>query len=99
MLHSAEHSHEVDPEYLERFVGTYETATGTKISIELAGETLSAHIPGQPGLTLEPNLSGRFVLREARTVSMGFELDDTGRAVKLLLYQAGGVTEAPRVEE
>jgi CubicO group peptidase (beta-lactamase class C family) len=88
-----------DPDYLRGFVGTYETATGTKLKVELSGDTLGVTIPGQPRLTLEPDLSGRFVIQEARQVSIGFELDASGRAVKAILYQPSGVFEAPRIEE
>ena len=88
-----------DPEYLERFVGTYETATGTKITIAISGNALTASIPGQPTFTLEPALTGRFALKEVRVVSIGFEVDDAGVVTKALLYQPSGVFEAPRVEE
>ena len=87
-----------DPAFLEGLVGIYETPTGEKARIELAGDGLTLSIPGQPTYTLEPNLSGRFVLKEARVVSIGFELDDNGRAIKALLYQPDGIREAPRVE-
>jgi len=88
-----------DPDYLRRFVGTYETATGTRLQVELSGDILGVTIPGQPGLTLEPDLSGRFVVREFRQLSFDFELDASGRAVKAILYQPSGVFEAPRIEE
>jgi len=88
-----------DPEYLKRFVGTYETATGTKITISISGDALTASVPGQPNYTLEPALTGRFVLKEARVVSIGFEVDDAGVVTKAVLYQPSGVFDAPRVEE
>ncbi len=87
-----------DPEYLQGFVGTYETATGTKLHIDLSGQVLNLTIPGQPLMTLEPDLSGRFVIKEYRVISVGFELDEHGRAVKMIQYQPDGVYEAPRVE-
>ena len=89
----------LDPDYLERFVGTYETATGTKITIAISGDALTASIPGQPTYTLEPALTGRFVLKEVRVVSIGFEVDDSGVVTKAVLHQPGGVFDAPRVEE
>lgn len=88
-----------DPEYLKRFVATYEDATGTKITVALSGNALTASIPGQPTYTLEPALTGRFVLKEFRMISVGFEVDDTGAVTKAVLYQPNGVFDAPRVEE
>ena len=55
-------------------------------------------VPGQPTYTLEPDLSGRFVLKEARIISVGFETGADGRATKAVLYQPNGVFEASRVE-
>jgi CubicO group peptidase (beta-lactamase class C family) len=88
-----------DPEYLKHFVATYETATGTKITVALSGNVLTASVPGQPTYTLEPALTGRFVLKEFRMVSVGFEVDDAGAVTKAVLYQPSGVFDAPRVEE
>jgi len=88
-----------DPEYLERFVGNYETGTGTKARIELSGDVLTMTIPGQPAYTLEPNLSGRFVLQQLRSFSVGFELDENGRVIKAVFYQPNGVFDAERVED
>jgi len=88
-----------DPEYLSRFVGSYETATGDKISVELSGSVLHLVVPGQPTYTLEPNLSGRFVLKEFRMISVGFDLDAQGEVVKAVLYQPNGVFDATPVKE
>ena len=88
-----------DPAYLEGLVGTYETAAGMRLRIELSGNLLTAIVPGQQPFTLDPGLTGRFVIREMRVMSLGFELDERGRAVKALLYRPGGVFEAPRLEE
>jgi hypothetical protein len=89
----------LDPDYLARFVGTYETATGTRITIAISGDALTAIVPGQPTFTLEPALTGRFVLKEVRMISIGFEVDDAGVVTKAVLYQPSGVFDAPRVEE
>jgi len=88
-----------DPAYLRGLAGVYETAGGTRISIELSGDLLTASVPGQQPMTLEPDLTGRFLVREMRVMSLAFELDDRGRAVKTLLYRPGGVFEAVRVED
>ncbi len=86
-----------DPDYLRRFVGEYELP-GQKLSVELAGGELTVILPGQPVYTLEPDLSGRFVLEEARIISVGFEEDDAGKVVKAVFYQPNGVFEATRIE-
>lgn len=86
-----------DPGYLERFVGAYETATGS-FRVELAGTELSVLLPGQPPFAMDADLSGRFVWRRARTVSLGFEQDDRGNVVGATIYRPGGATDAKRVE-
>ena len=88
-----------DAEFLKRLVGRYETVSGNEISVELAGERLKLIAPGQPPYTLDPDLSGRFVLREFRLVSVGFELDADGRVVKAVLHQPNGVFDAVPIEE
>jgi CubicO group peptidase (beta-lactamase class C family) len=87
-----------DPEHLAMFTGSYALATGTQIEIDLSGGELLLSVPGQPTYTLEPDLSGRFVLKEARIISVGFETGADGRATKAVLYQPNGVFEASRVE-
>ena len=84
-----------DPEYLERFVGSYELA-GQTLHIELSGETLMLTLPGQPRYTLVPTLSGRFELKEAAVITIGFEEDDDGNVTRAMVYQPGGVYEAAR---
>jgi hypothetical protein len=88
-----------DPEYLGGLVGTYETVTGTKVRVELSGGVLQLVVPGQPVYTLEPELSGRFVLREFRMVSVAFEQDAQGKVIKAVLYQPNGVFDAMPVDE
>lgn len=87
-----------DPEYLERFVGTYVGATGQQSRVERSGGTLTLHIQGQPAHTLEPQPSGRFALQGLTGFSVGFEEED-GRVTTLVFYQPNGVFEAERVEE
>ncbi|MDA2931506.1 serine hydrolase [Acidobacteria bacterium AH-259-O06] len=87
-----------DPEYLRRFVGMYVTVDETKLIVDLAGGVLTVTIPGQPTYTLEPEISGRFVLQEARTVSLEFVLEDDEEVTKVLLHQPGSISKAERVE-
>jgi CubicO group peptidase (beta-lactamase class C family) len=81
-----------DPEYLQRLTGTYDWVE-RKLVIELSGDTLTLTFPGQPKLTLVPDLSGRFVLKEVATVSIGFELDESGKVTGAKLYLPDGVHE------
>ena len=46
------------------------------------------HLPASRARCLEPD-----------PYPIRFELDDAGRAVKLLIYQPGSVSEASRIEE
>jgi hypothetical protein len=84
-----------DPTYLARFVGTYELA-GQTIAIELAGNVLTAAIPGQPLYRLEPNVAGSFVLQEIRTYSFAFVEDDKGTVTGVNVNQPDGVYFAER---
>lgn len=90
-----------DPAFLARLAGTYETATGTKFTIELAGETLHGAVPGSPPFTLDPALGGRFVISANRSVQVEFEIatGGDGPATKMLIYNPSGVYEAARVED
>jgi CubicO group peptidase (beta-lactamase class C family) len=81
-----------DPEYLQRLTGTYDWVE-RKLVIELSGDTLTLTFPGQPKLTLVPDLSGRFVLKEVATASIGFELDESGKVTGAKLYLPDGVHE------
>jgi CubicO group peptidase (beta-lactamase class C family) len=86
-----------DPKHLSRFEGTYEAATGTRVTVAMSGSVLTVSVPGQPTSTLEPDLSGRFALKELRIVRLEFVTDADGRVTKVLLHQPGGVFEAVRV--
>jgi len=88
-----------DAEYLSRFVGKYEDETGTEFNVELSGNNLILSVPGEPPYTLEPELSGRFVLQEFRVASLDFQVDEKGRVNKIMLHQPGGIFELPRVED
>ena len=88
-----------DPEYLKKYVGVYIAADETEFSVDLAGGVLILTIPGQPAYTLEPGVSGQFVLKEVRVVSIEFVLDDKENVASLLIHQPGVVNEAKRVSE
>lgn len=86
-----------DPDYLQHLTGRYGTPTGAVVTISLAGDTLHLSIPGQPTFTLEPQLSGRFVLAEYRQVSVEFVLEGD-EATALLLHAPNRIDEATRME-
>jgi CubicO group peptidase (beta-lactamase class C family) len=86
-----------DPAYLTHLTGKYETVDGTEISVALSGGVLTATLPGAPTLTLEPDLSGRFVLKEVRVVSLEFVVEGE-EVTKVLIHQPGSIWEAEPVE-
>ncbi len=85
-----------DPDYLERFVGTYELP-GQIASVELAGSTLVVTLPGQPQYSLQPKLDG-FVLAEVPAITIEFATGDDGNVVSMTFHQPNGVFEAKRVD-
>ncbi|MCG8604478.1 serine hydrolase [bacterium] len=86
-----------DPEYLQHLAGTYVAVDKTKYIVELAGGILTLTIPGQPMYTLQPDINGRFVLREVRVISLEFVVAD-GEQPKMLIHRPGSVGEAVRQE-
>lgn len=87
-----------DPEVLAAFVGNYDAVDETRLVIALSGGSLTLTFPGSPIFALEPNLDGRFVLKDMRVVSIEFVTDADGKVTKLLLHQPGSIEEAKRVE-
>lgn len=87
-----------DPQYLSNLTGTYSIVDKTKLIVELVGDILTVTIPGQPTYTLEPDISGRFVFKEVRTLSLAFVQGDQGKATKVLIHQSGSISEAERQE-
>lgn len=87
-----------DPDYLERFAGVYEDATGQRARIAVSGERLTLSLPGQPTYDLVPEVSGRFDIEGLQGFSIGFKEKD-GTVTKLVFHQPNGVFESERVEE
>lgn len=87
-----------DPEYLERYAGVYKAEVGLQVTVAVVASRLTATIPGQPTYTLEPQVSGRFVLEEFRVASVEF-VEENGNVVGLIVRQPGAVVEAQRVGE
>jgi hypothetical protein len=87
-----------DPSFLERYVGSYVSATGQRGTIALSGNRLTLHLPGQPTYTLVPDVSGRFAVEGLQGFSVGFE-EEAGEVTKVVFYQPNGVFESVRVDE
>ncbi|NJL29634.1 MAG: serine hydrolase, partial [Thermoanaerobaculia bacterium] len=85
-----------DPVFLARFFGVYVGPTGQRATIELAGDALTLHLPGQPLYTLVPEVSGRFAIEGLQGFSVGFDGDLGGKAAKIVFYQPNGVFEFVR---
>jgi hypothetical protein len=86
-----------DPVYLEKFVGRYDLS-GQVIAISLQGNVLFATIPGQPVLELQPDLGGEFVLKQVKTVTIRFIVDDKGVVTGIESIQPDGTYEGKRMK-
>lgn len=86
-----------DPDYLSLLTGTYLTPDETELIVSLSGGVLILTVPGQPTYTLEPSITGRFVLKEYSLVSLDFTVDGD-RASKVLIHLPDKVEEAQRTE-
>jgi CubicO group peptidase (beta-lactamase class C family) len=87
-----------EPEYLARFVGTYEL-TGQRGEVELRGDRLRLALPGQPVYTLEPKRENEFALPDVEGFTVEFLLDAGGAVTGARFHQPNGTFEAKRVDE
>ena len=87
-----------DPEYLKQFTGQYKLLSQT-FTVNLKGESLTLHIPGQPLYDLVPDLGGEFFFKQFKIISLRFIMDEQGNVTKFEMYQPGGVFEAERITE
>lgn len=85
-----------DPAALSAFVGRYQFPNQVA-EVTLSGASLKLTLPGQPTYTLEPQVSGRFALKEAPIVQIEF-VEVGGRVTQLRSHQPDGVYEAKRIE-
>lgn len=83
-----------DAGYLARFAGDYEL-NGEVISIQLAGNVLTANIAGQPQYHLVPEVNGEFSLKEASIIRVRFE-EEKGQVTAMSLVQPNGVFTGKR---
>ena len=89
-----------DPDYLQRFVGTYTDPISERTEqVTLSGDTLQLVLPGQPVYPLEPRADGRFNIGDLQGFSVGFEIDEDGQVVAITYYQPNGVFTSERAED
>lgn len=86
-----------DPEYLKRFVGSYDLA-GQRVVVSLRGSVLTAVLPGQPELELVPDMGGEFILKQARIISVRFLAGPDGAVTGLEFIQPDGIYEAKKAK-
>jgi CubicO group peptidase (beta-lactamase class C family) len=87
-----------DPEYLKQFTGQYKFLSQT-FTVNLKGESLTLHVPGQPLYDLVPDLGGEFFFKQFKIISLRFIMDEQGNVTKFEMYQPSGVFEAERITE
>ncbi len=86
----------VDPAILDRYTGTYDLR-GSDLVVERRGNQLVIVMANQPEMEIFPRSETEFYLKIVQA-TVKFETDANGRAVQLLLNQAGMEMEAPRKE-
>jgi CubicO group peptidase (beta-lactamase class C family) len=81
---------------LSRYVGVYQLAPDTTISVTLTNGALYGLITGQPALRLWPETETNFFLREA-DAQINFVRDSQGAVTGLVLHDPDGTFKAPRI--
>lgn len=87
---------QLDPELLERYVGTYQLNGQTLITITREGDHLGIQLTGQPMFGLYAKSKTEFFLKQV-DAEVTFVTDDAGNVTRLILHQAGHDMPAPRV--
>ncbi len=86
-----------DPEYLKKFVGSYELM-GETVVVSLKGKVLTISAAGQPEAELLPDLGGEFVLKEARIITIRFAEGPDGAVTAMEFIQPNGIFEAKKTK-
>jgi aryl-alcohol dehydrogenase-like predicted oxidoreductase len=81
---------------LDRYVGAYQLASGTTITVSRAGAGLAAHPAGMQEFALSTLTETRFAVPNGPVLE--FQLDDEGAVTGLILEQGGQRMPAPRVK-
>lgn len=87
----------VTEEVLEGYVGGFELAPSFVITITREGPRLFLQATNQPRLELFAESARKFFLKEV-DAQVTFEVDEKGRATRLILHQAGANQPARRIE-
>ena len=87
----------VTGELLEGYVGKFELAPSFVIAITREGTRLFLQATNQPRFELFAETERKFFLKEVNA-QVTFEVDEKGRAVQLILHQAGANQPAKRIE-
>jgi hypothetical protein len=82
---------QVDPKVLERYAGVYQIDKTTSRTVTVEGGKLYTQRTGSSRLEARPRSETEFFY-ENRLSSFRFELDATGRAVAMVMYQEEGGT-------
>lgn len=85
----------VDPEVLAGYVGTYRFGPQFAIEVTVDGGSVVVQATGQPAFPTIAESETRFRLQGVEA-AVSFEVDDSGRAVALILHQGGRSQRAPR---
>jgi CubicO group peptidase (beta-lactamase class C family) len=89
----------IDPALLDRYAGRYEPGPGAVFVITREGEALMLQLPGLPKLRLRPESPRSFFVAENTRVTVTFEVDSAGRAVRLMLGSPTGDVPAQRLDD
>jgi CubicO group peptidase (beta-lactamase class C family) len=85
-----------DPEYLQRFTGSYELS-GRTVTVSLRGTNLIVQTAGQPSQTLDPVEGTTFQIEGLAGITVTF-VEDEGAVTAVRFNQPTGVFTAERVE-
>ena len=88
----------IDSTLLDRYAGRYEPGPGAVFVITREGDGLMLQLPGLPKLRLRPESPRTFFVPENTRVTVTFEVDSAGRAVRLMLGSPTGDVPAQRLD-
>ena len=89
----------IDTALLDRYAGKYEPGPGAVFDITREGDALMLQLPGLPKLRLRPESPFAFFVAENTRVTVTFEVDSAGRAVRLMLGSPTGDVPARRLDD
>ena len=89
----------IDASLLDLYAGRYEPGPGAVFVITREGDALMLQLPGLPKLRLRPESPRAFFVAENTRVTVIFEVDSAGRAVRLMLGSPTGDVPAQRLDD